>query len=131
MRVEHEHIYHNPTTGAREFVRTERYAPSAAVENDAAATTINNVVLYVLGVVGILLAIRMVLLLLSANLTPFTNFIYDITAPLVAPFSGMFPAPVVEGAYFDTASIVAMIVYAIVAWAITALVDLVLRPDRV
>lgn len=130
MRVEHEHIYHNSTTGAQEIVRTERYTPTAGAENNATAATVTNIVWYLLGVVEVLLALRIVFLLLAAGLTPFTSFLYNLTSPLVAPFRGMFPTPVVDGAYFDTASIVALIVYAIIAWAITALVDVLLRGDR-
>jgi uncharacterized protein YggT (Ycf19 family) len=130
MRVEQERIYQDPVTGTREVVRTDHYVPSAATQSNAAATVINNIVWYIVGIVELLLALRLVFLLLGARITGFTELLYNVTAPLVAPFRGMFPAPAVAGSYFDTASIVAIVVYAIVGWAISALVDVLLRGDR-
>src|SRR5262249_49984081 len=73
-----------------------------------------------------LLIIRIVLLVLAANPDAgFSSWIYGLTAPLVAPFQGVFPAVGSggQGSVLDTAAILAMIVYAIAA----RVVEVVLR----
>lgn len=83
----------------------------------------NQFIWYVAGVINALLALRIIFLALGARETGFTSFLYSLTAPLSAPFRGIFPAPIVEGAYFDTASLVAIIIYSLIAWGIQSLID--------
>jgi uncharacterized protein YggT (Ycf19 family) len=82
-----------------------------------------------LTIIEALLLVRIVLLLLAANPdAPFSSFIYGLTAPLVAPFQGVFP-DAVSGLGFtvDVAAILAMIVYAILARLVEAVVGLLAR----
>src|SRR4051812_28206005 len=56
-----------------------------------AAYRVTQLVYWVFGLVEGLIAIRLILKALGANSTAgFSEFIYGITAPLVAPFSGLF-----------------------------------------
>ncbi len=78
------------------------------------------VVWYVLEAIEALLAFRFVLKLLAANpAAGFTSFIYAITSPLVAPFTAVFPNARVEGSVFEWTTLLAMLVYGLVAWGIT------------
>lgn len=80
------------------------------------------IVWYVLGILEALLAFRFVLHLLAANPNAgFTNFIYAITYPFVAPFQAVFGATKVAGSVFEWTTILAMFVYWLVAWAIIRL----------
>lgn len=77
------------------------------------------VVNYVLTVVEAVLLFRFVLKLFGANPgNGFVNFTYELTAPLLAPFRGIFASPTENGAVFETATVVAMIVYAVIAYLI-------------
>jgi uncharacterized protein YggT (Ycf19 family) len=82
-----------------------------------------------LGIIEALLLVRIVLLLLAANPdAPFSSLIYGWTAPLVAPFQGVFPNAVSgQGITIDVAAILAMIVYAILARLVEAVVGLLAR----
>ena len=89
---------------------------------------IENLVYIVFGVVEGLILIRFILLLLAANPNAgFSNLIYNITAPLVAPFQGVFPTPVSHNSVLEVASLLAIIVYALIAWAVIRLIDLARR----
>lgn len=77
------------------------------------------IVWYVTDVIEILLLVRFFLKLLGANPNAgFSNFIYDITYPLVAPFLNVFRMTRVEGSVFEWTTLLAMAVYWIVATGI-------------
>ena len=81
------------------------------------------VVWLVVGIVEGLIAIRFILRLLGANPDAgFAQLIYGLTAPLVAPFVGLFGTPRFEGSAFEFTSLVAMMVYALLAWVIVKVV---------
>lgn len=80
------------------------------------------VVYYILGVLEALLAIRFVLRLLAANPgAGFTNFIYSITYPFVAPFQAVFSTSRIAGSAFEWTTLLAMLVYWLLAIAIIRL----------
>jgi uncharacterized protein YggT (Ycf19 family) len=85
----------------------------------------------IIGVIAILIAIRVVLKLLAANTaSSFTQFIYNVTGPFVAPFQGIFGTPSADnGAVFEISSIRAIAIYLLVGWLIIRLLLLVIdRP---
>ncbi|HEX5158756.1 MAG TPA: YggT family protein [Ktedonobacterales bacterium] len=57
----------------------------------------------------------------------FSNLIYTITAPLVAPFQGVFPTPQSHGSILDLAAVLAIIVYALLTWGIARLFEFMRR----
>jgi hypothetical protein len=80
------------------------------------------IVWYILGLLEAFLAFRFVLKLLGANSTAgFTSFIYGATKLFVAPFLNVFRISKVEGNVFEWTTILAMLVYWLVAWAIIRL----------
>lgn len=81
------------------------------------------VVWYVLGVIEVLLAFRFVLKLLGANAAAgFTSFIYNLTYLFVAPFLAVFRSTrVVEGSVFEWTTLLAMLVYWVIAIGIIKL----------
>jgi uncharacterized protein YggT (Ycf19 family) len=60
----------------------------------------------------------------------FAEFIYGVTAPLVAPFVGLFGNPAYQGSVLELSSIVALIVYALLAWLIGRLVWILVGETR-
>jgi uncharacterized protein YggT (Ycf19 family) len=96
-----------------------------------AAWRLGQLVYLIFGVVIALIAIRFVLLLLGANPNAgFTDFVYDVTGPLVAPFEGIFGAPDIESGVFDPASLVAIVVYSLIAWVVAKVIGISLGETR-
>lgn len=85
----------------------------------------------VFGVIEGLLVIRLVLKLLGANpRAGFSDFIYSVTGPFVAPFTAMFNDPASGGSVLELGTIIAIIVYALVAWLVARLIWLVAGETR-
>src|SRR5918912_3355348 len=85
----------------------------------------------VFGIIEALIAIRLVLRALGANADAgFAQFIYGVTAPLVAPFAGLFGNPQAGGSVLELHSIVALVVYALVAWGLGKLAWLLFGETR-
>jgi hypothetical protein len=89
-------------------------------------------ILYLLlGIVEALMITRVVLKLLAANSgVGFVRFAYGVSAPLMAPFQGIFPTPVSHNSVVELSSLVAMVVYALVAWGIVRIVFILGRQQR-
>lgn len=81
----------------------------------------------VLGILEALLGLRFVLALLGANRTnEFAHLIFSASYPFVAPFFGLFGYKFEDGvSHFEIETIVAMVVYALLAWIIVKLVQIV------
>ncbi len=84
-------------------------------------------VYYVLGLLEASLLLRLVFKLLGANPgSGFVDWIYSMTGVLIAPFTSIFPVATTHGvvttSVLEPATIVAIIVYALIAWAISALI---------
>ncbi len=73
----------------------------------------------------ILLGIRVFLLAFSANIaSPFVEFIYRTSADYLAPFRDIFPPrQISETGYFDVAALFAIVIYLLIAWGFSSLVD--------
>lgn len=78
---------------------------------------------FAFGVVEVLVAIRFVLHLLGANSgSSFASLIYGVTAPLTAPFNGLFSNPSLGAdSVLELTSLVAIIVYALVSYGLVRL----------
>jgi len=80
------------------------------------------IVWYLLSLFEVLLAFRFVLKLTGANPEAgFTNFIYAVTWPFTAPFLAVFPRTTVQGSIFEWTTLLAMIVYLLIAVGIAKL----------
>jgi hypothetical protein len=80
------------------------------------------IVWYILGLIEILLMFRFVLKLLGANPgAGFTDFIYGATYVFAAPFLSVFRITQVEGSVAEWTTLLAMLVYWIIAIGIVKL----------
>jgi len=103
-------------------------SPAQVFEEKKAIFRLYQLVWYMLAIIETLLIFRFILLALGANpLNWFVGFIYNITDPLTIPFSGILPQLIQGSLVVDWGSIIAMIVYALIAYAIVHLVQM-LRP---
>ena len=80
------------------------------------------IVWYLLGLLELLLAFRFVLKLFGANADAgFTSFIYGVTYIFTAPFLSVFNISKVAGSIFEWTTLLAMLVYWIIAIGIVKL----------
>ena len=89
--------------------------------------TIGYIIYFIFGLIEILFVFRLVLKLTGANpVSGFVSSVYAVTQLFIMPFSGIFPQATAQGAVttaiLEPATIVAIIVYAVLAWGITQLV---------
>jgi len=90
---------------------------------------ITNITYFILGVLEIILLLRLLLRLLGANeVSGFVAFIYSLSHIFVAPFNGIFNDQALGRSVFETSTLIAMIVYALLAWGIVSLGRLVFAP---
>ncbi|HEX6607792.1 MAG TPA: hypothetical protein VF276_12855 [Chloroflexia bacterium] len=117
-----------------------RTASEAVVDPaaDRAATVdwVGRLVWFLVAVLEVLLALRFVLLLTGANEgTGFAQLIYGVTRPFVAPFAGLFGSnmtyPGAAGTgVFAPETLVAMVVYALIGFAIVKIAQLMLGTNQ-
>ncbi len=80
------------------------------------------IVWYALTLLEALLAFRFVLKLMAANpAAGFSSLIYGLTWPFTAPFLAVFPKTIVQGSVFEWTTLLAMVVYWLVAIGIIRL----------
>ncbi len=106
------------------IIKTEEESFTAKREE---SFTAKRVVYYILGVLEVLFAFRLVFKLLGANPSSgFVSFIYSISQVFLTPFTAIFRSAVTQGietkAVLEPSTIIAMIVYALIAWGIVKLI---------
>jgi YggT family protein len=100
--------------------------PQKAYTKKKAIFRIYQVIWYILGIIETLLVLRFILKALGANAgSGFANLIYVLSAPLTAPFKGIFQTAVVQQNIFEWSTLVAGAVYALVAFGLVQLFQLI------
>jgi hypothetical protein len=114
--VEHQDVDH-----------IEHIAVSDSATRNAGVYRLQEAIYFLFGIIEVLIALRFGLRAFGANpAAPFSAAIYTITGPLVAPFNGMFGEPQLSQSVFEPQSIVAILVYALVGWALAKIVWLLM-----
>jgi hypothetical protein len=123
--------------GAQVYNRTvSDQVVDPAADKAATVDWISRVVWFVVGVMDVLIAIRFVLLATGANENAgFAQLIYGLTNWMVAPFASLFGQPLTYPgaagtAVFEVASLVAIVVYALVGLLIVKIAQLMLGTNR-
>jgi uncharacterized RDD family membrane protein YckC len=84
-----------------------------------------------LGILEALLALRFVLKLIGANeASPFAVFVYGFTKLFLWPFAGLTGTPAVGAMVFEFTTLIAMVVYALIAWAIERIIFVIFYRPR-
>ena len=102
-------------------------AVARSVTSEASTTqTIEYLIYFVLGVLEVLLAFRLILKLMGASTASgFVRFVYGLTGVFLYPFEGIFRRAFTEGiettSVLEPSTIIAMIVYALLVWGIVVL----------
>lgn len=128
------HVYREYHRGHRRAADDDGEVVERRVDNpDSPVIRIQSLVYTLLGLLEGLLAIRFIFALFGANPSnAFANLIYNVTQPFVAPFQGLFNYTFQGGvSRFETETLVAMVVYALVAWFVVKLIGLGRRDPEV
>jgi hypothetical protein len=118
----------------KESVTTQNEGSKAAVTTEtksvaSSSQTVEYLIYFIFGALEILLAFRLVLKLMGASMASgFVSLIYSLTGIFILPFEGIFrrgTAPGIETtAVLEPSTLVAIVVYAVLAWGIVKLVKI-------
>ena|SRR3989344_5006027 len=114
------------------LIRTEH--PQAVFETKKTIFRSYQIIWYIVGIVEVLLAFRIILKILGAYpFSGFTDLIYTLSDPLALPFMGILQSTVSGQSMFEWSSMIAMIVYLIVAYGIIYLFQFIkpVTPEEV
>ena len=76
-----------------------------------------------LGLLEALLGLRFLLKLVAANAdNPFASLLYSVTGAFLAPFAGLTGTPAAGGMVLEVSTLIAMVVYALLAWVLERIV---------
>jgi len=92
---------------------------------------ITTVTYFILGVLEVVLFLRLLFRLLGANTdNGFITFLYSLSHIFVGPFNGIFNDQTLgQTGVFEVSTIIAMLVYALIAWGIVSLGRVVFAPQ--
>ena len=97
---------------------------------ESVGSWLSRVVMFVFGIIELLILVRFVLLLVGANVqSGFVQWIHQTAGIFMAPFIAILGTQTIDGAVFEWAALIAIAVYAIIAWLIVAAID-ALTPGR-
>lgn len=124
QQSETQEVVRKTTTAVELQVKGE--APQKVYEKKKTIFRFTQIIWYILGVIEVLLAFRVILKALGANpFIGFTSFIYSITDPLVGPFQGILGVSVTGNSAIEWSTLIAATVYICVAWGLVYLLDLI------
>lgn len=104
----------------------ETESPQKAYQTKKAIFRSYQVLWYVLGVIEVILAFRVILKLLGANtFSAFANFIYIISGPFALPFAGILGTTTSSDVVLEWSTLIAMVVYLVLAYGAIELLQLV------
>lgn len=115
------------TTQVGDTVQKTTEVNDSKVSTEHQQNVAERVIWYIGGIVLVLLGFRFVLALLGANASNgFANFIYSTSHPFVSPFFSLFNYHnhMNGTSQFEIYTLVAIVVYAVIAWGIARLLTL-------
>ena len=78
-----------------------------------------------------LLALRFVLKLIGANpASPFAAALYGFTGLFLFPFAGLIGTPAAGGMVLEISTLIAMLVYGLIAWAVERIIFVIFYRPR-
>jgi YggT family protein len=123
----HRYVEHTET-------RVTAYTPrpiNDPIQRRYTLVRITEIIWLITGFLESLIGIRFVLKLIAANPNAgFAQFIYGMTGPFLVPFHDLTAAPAVAGAVLEIPSLIAMLVYALLAWGIVLILWIVFDSPR-
>ena len=86
----------------------------------------------VISFVEFMIGLRIILKLFGASTAaPFVQWVYATTAPLLQPFIGIFPSPILDGRFIiEFSALFALVVYVFVAYFVEYVLSAVARVEE-
>jgi hypothetical protein len=127
QRIEETHIDEN---GKRQTVRRWMSDPPAEAQRKAEWAA--QIIWVAFGLLIGGLGIRFMLKLIAANpANAFTSLVYSATGLFMAPFENITASPsAANGMIFEFPVVIAMLVYALIGWALERIIRLVIKRTR-
>jgi hypothetical protein len=89
------------------------------------------VIWLLLSIFEALLALRFVLKLIGANpASPFAAALYGFTGLFLFPFAGLIGTPAAGGMVMEISTLIAMVVYGLIAWAVERIIFVIFYRPR-
>lgn len=112
-------------------VRHERIVEDEAAEQVAVTSKFVSFIWLLTGMLEILLGLRFALKLMAANpAAPFVDLVYTLSAPFLWPFFGITGTPAANNMVLEIPTVIAMIVYALLAWIVVKIIRLAMVPTE-
>lgn len=91
---------------------------------------ITRVIYFILAVLEVILLLRFLFKLLGANAgNGFVMFLYNLSYVFAAPFEGIFTNPSVGRVVFEITTLIAALLYALIAWGLVSLGRVIFAPN--
>jgi hypothetical protein len=132
-RITRERVTRERPVSEREVrvAQDRRFRDRQLTQRQIALRKATNLIWWFTGIVEGLIGLRVVLRMMAANPgNPFANFIYTLSNVFLWPFQTLVNNPSSEGVVLEVSSIVAMIVYLLLAWVFVELLWLILGRER-
>lgn len=99
-------------------------ASSLTKSKVSSSETTERIIYFCFGLIEVLLSFRLILKITGANLSSgFVSGIYGLTGVFSMPFDGIFRKGTASGMTFEPSTLIAIVVYALLAWGIVKLLQ--------
>jgi|SRR5215208_152207 len=106
-----------------DHVHEEHVVQNVNLEYREAIYKVTQFIWLIFGGLEALIGIRVILMLIGANpANPFTAFVYQLSSLFLWPFQNIVGNPAFGSSILEITSIIAMIVYPLIGWAIVRLI---------
>ena len=132
-RITRERVTRERPIGEREIraVQDRRFRQRELSKRQIVLRKTTNLIWWFTGIVEGLIGLRIALRLMAANPgNPFADFVYTLSSVFLWPFSTLTRNPSAGGAVLEVSSVIAMIVYLLLAWVVVELLWLLLGRER-
>jgi uncharacterized protein YggT (Ycf19 family) len=114
-----------------DFQETSTTQHEPGQEQRVTSFRVTQILWLLLGLLEAAIALRVVFKLVAVNAAnPFAALLYNVTDLFLAPFKSLAGAPAYSGMVFEISSIIAMIVYFLIGWAIERIVYVIFYRPR-
>lgn len=107
------------------FEHREKVVENIGAVRRQVVQRVKNFIWFLFSVIEVLIGLRFFLKLIAANpASLFAQWIYNLTAPFMSPFASLTNSPAMGGMVLEISALIAMIVYAFIAWGLVSLVGI-------
>jgi len=115
-------------TDYREVRTTEH---EQGLDQRVATFKVTQIIWLLLGILEALIALRVIFKLIGVNAAnSFAALLYNVTGIFVAPFASLVGAPAAGGMVLEISSILAMLIYLLIGWALVKVVNVLFYRPR-